>query len=318
MRRNKQDEGKRDEDIFISHHSQDLGFGNSLAESLKKLGHIPVMYHLKHSLEKDNEIFNLKLLNEEMRADFVVCVISQAYLEDTWLQRELVAFYSKEQNEGRVFAIPVLIGSLKDEDVPDELRERERADSRGDDFGRGLSQLRSILDKVAIRSGIDVFISHSSVDAEIAGALVDLLRAAINITSQRIRCTSVDGYRLPAGASTDDALKKEVYDADAFIGIITPSSVKSTYVMFELGARWGARRHLAPVLAAGARNSLLKGPLAGISTLSCEDRGQVQQLVGDVASVLGREKDSESSFEAKVERLLEVSRHRAQRNKLRG
>ena len=53
------------------------------------------------------------------------------------------------------------------------------------------------------KKGIDIFICHSSVDKEFVERLIDLLRSALNIPSANIRCTSIDGYRLPAGATTD-------------------------------------------------------------------------------------------------------------------
>jgi hypothetical protein len=58
-----------------------------------------------------------------------------------------------------------------------------------------------------------VFISHSSADRETAEALAHLLRSALNLTPAEIRCTSVEGYRLPAGASTDQQLRDEIMAA---------------------------------------------------------------------------------------------------------
>jgi hypothetical protein len=48
---------------------------------------------------------------------------------------------------------------------------------------------------------LDIFISHSGKDEKLAAALIDLIIAATNVPHGRIRCTSVDGYRLPGGAN---------------------------------------------------------------------------------------------------------------------
>src|ERR1051325_5172461 len=97
---------------------------------------------------------------------------------------------------------------------------------------------------------IEIFISHSSQDTKVAEALVEVLRNALDIPAAKIRCTSVDGYKLEIGTQTDEQLRKEIYDSIAFIGLITQSSIQSAYVLFELGARWGGHLHLSPVLAA--------------------------------------------------------------------
>jgi hypothetical protein len=69
---------------------------------------------------------------------------------------------------------------------------------------------------------LDVFISHSSRDEEIAKRLITLIRSALNLPATSIRCTSVDGYRLPTGISTDERLRQEIHDSVAFIALLTP------------------------------------------------------------------------------------------------
>jgi hypothetical protein len=106
---------------------------------------------------------------------------------------------------------------------------------------------------------LEVFISHSSDDVDLAKAQVEALQIALMIPAGLIRCTSVDGYRLPLGADSDIFIKREVKSARCFIGLITPASWASAYVLFELGARWGADLPLLPLLA-GIAPRKLGGP----------------------------------------------------------
>lgn len=156
-------------------------------------------------------------------------------------------------------------------------------------------------------SAIEIFISHNSRDAGIAEALINLLRTALNISADRIRCTSVDGYRLPGGASVEEQLRREVHEAKIFLGLITPSSIRSAYVLFELGARWGAKLHLIPLLAAGADYRYLKGPLENLNPLSCDSVAQVHQLLGDMAQGLDKPISNPSSYLRFLEALVESS-----------
>ena len=97
------------------------------------------------------------------------------------------------------------------------------------------------------------------------------MRKSLNLRSTDIRCSSVDGYRLPGGVPTDQSLRAEVHDAELVIGLITPNSLKSIYVSFELGARWGANRPMIPLLASGSNLGNLGGFLAGINALNCSN-----------------------------------------------
>jgi hypothetical protein len=155
---------------------------------------------------------------------------------------------------------------------------------------------------------IDIFISHSSADKEIAKTLIDLLRSAIpSISPDRIRCTSVPGYRLPGGADADDQLRKDMVDARVFIGLVTLESLASTYVLFELGSRWGAQLQLTPVLAAGMSTNELKPPLNRLNAHSCNVGGHLYQLVKEVSAELGLEPASPAVYEVDVTRLVDLS-----------
>jgi hypothetical protein len=156
---------------------------------------------------------------------------------------------------------------------------------------------------------IDIFISHSSADKDIAAALIALLRSAIpSINPVRVRCTSVPGYRLPGGADTDDQLRQDMVDARVFVGLITAESIKSTYVLFELGARWGAGRQLTPLMAAGMPPGALRAPLDRLNAHSCGVPDHLHQLVDEISSKLGLDRVSPAIYSSAVNDLVALSK----------
>ena len=161
----------------------------------------------------------------------------------------------------------------------------------------------------------DIFISHSSQDLEFVKALVDLIEATLKIKPE-IRCTSVPGYKFKTGADTDEGLRREVKNSRLLIGVITPSSMESAFVLFELGGRWIIDKHtMFPVMACGADSSILKGPLEHINATSCYERADIHQLIDDIASELSFEKVKAASYQKKIDRLVELSKNKDKINK---
>lgn len=155
-------------------------------------------------------------------------------------------------------------------------------------------------------AALKLFVSHSSRDFAFVEPLVKLLRSSLNLRAREIRCTSVDGYRLQGGASIEDRLRKDVHDASAFVGIISPSSIDSMYVMFELGARWGAGKHLLPLLAPGTSASVLGGPLAGVTALRLDSAAQLHQLVSDLADLLEITPEPAAVYQSLIDEIVSL------------
>jgi hypothetical protein len=153
---------------------------------------------------------------------------------------------------------------------------------------------------------IVAFISHSSEDEQLAAAIVKLLQSALAIPASSIRCTSVDGYGFPAGVDTAYQIRQDVLRAPVLVGLISRNSLRSTYVLFELGARWGRGKPLIPVLSADISPGQLKGPLAGLNALSCTNRAHLHQLVSDVGRVLDIKPQPPSKYVHHVESVLSV------------
>jgi len=162
-----------------------------------------------------------------------------------------------------------------------------------------------------------VFVSHASEDKKLAGALVELLRSALNMPADKVLCTSVDGYRLPAGRDADEALRQAVLAARTLVGIISPASERSTYVQAEIGGRWVTRKHMIPVTAGGVSPGQVRGPAGRLNALDLSSRPNVQQLISDLGTELRIEPERPEVFAAHVERVVQASKAARTRSKRR-
>src|SRR5260370_4844696 len=201
------------------------------------------------------------------------------------------------------------IGSAWDEHVNQRKQYIEREHLRKPTARRQQMRTEGAKGDDAMRStkpGILVLISHSSKDKTLAEALIDLLRAGLGLLATQIRCTSVDGYRLPAGVNTDAQRRREITDAGVLVGLLTPSSISSTYVLFELGARWGIERPMIPLLA-GVTPEEMRGPHRVLNALSCSNESQLIQFVEDTGRELKIGPQSSSSYLDKVRTVKKLS-----------
>lgn len=144
--------------------------------------------------------------------------------------------------------------------------------------------------RVTAPNGRLVFISHSAKDVALAARLVAVLTAAMRLRKADILCTSVAGCTLEGGAQTHERILAEIRSAPVFIALVTAPSVESSYVLFELGARWAVGKNATPVLGPGESYDRLPGPWKGnVHALRTDDPAKVLQLVEEAANALSRE-----------------------------
>ncbi len=130
-----------------------------------------------------------------------------------------------------------------------------------------------------------IFISHSHSDEAIARKLVDYLFATLTVGDTDIRCTSVPGHRLPPGTNIESQLKKDISGDIALIGLLTQNSLRSRWVLFELGAAWGMGKLVVPILGPEANKDDLPGPLKSYIPVSIEDE-EVAYALNDMIQAL--------------------------------
>lgn len=154
---------------------------------------------------------------------------------------------------------------------------------------------------------VAIFVSHSSKDHELTRAIVDLLTCALTMSQDEIRCTSLPGYKLPAGIPIEEQLRAEVLDSTTLIALVTPNSIRSSYVLFEIGARWGRKLHYFPVFAAGATPHDVNDWLRGINGTDCNDKTDLLALIPVIAKAVGRTAAQPNVYFHHIERVVQAS-----------
>jgi hypothetical protein len=135
-----------------------------------------------------------------------------------------------------------------------------------------------------------IFVSHRESERQVGQLLVEFLLSAIEIEDKSIRCTSVPGHQLSYGQTISSQLKTDLHASSAIFAILTPQSLGSKWVLFELGASWALGKIVVPILGPGLRVSELPGPLVEypcvrVDALDCTAR--LRDSVNQVALQLG-------------------------------
>jgi len=156
---------------------------------------------------------------------------------------------------------------------------------------------------------LDIFVSHSSRDEQLASALINVLETAFG--DIKVRCSSVPGYRFRVGGDYRAQLRAEVDRSRVFIALLTPASLPSSEVLFEIGARWGAERLLLPLLAAGATPTLLSGLLKALQGIDLENYDDLKTVMLQIAEALGKSFSATSAFNGTFGVLQTESKRRA-------
>ena len=124
-----------------------------------------------------------------------------------------------------------------------------------------------------------IFISHSHSDETIADLLVDFLGEAIEVSKGDIRCTSDPNHGLDfSSASISDQLKNDLKNAGALIVLVTVDSLRSPWILFEVGSFWTTDKLVAPIVGPGLDFGDLPGPLKGYRSIRISDENAEDEL----------------------------------------
>jgi hypothetical protein len=270
--------------IYVSYKLEERDLAKQLSEQLERLGHRAVYDAVAVA---PGENWRQVLLDALSAADAVVVLLSERAMGSPFIMGEIGAARALYHAFGHMLLLPVLVGDIPIPSVISDLfAVRIRADKAG------ISQASDEIVKAVAdhftrtRHGYPrVFISHRHNDAPVAQALVSAIETAFHVDPKDLRCTSVHPYRLRAGERTGDRLRAEIRRAEAVLGILTPDTKASSYVLFELGASWGRGGVTFPLLARGASSADVPAPIGDLHTLSLHDEAECHQLMDDLADV---------------------------------
>ena len=77
------------------------------------------------------------------------------------------------------------------------------------------------------------------------------------------------------------------------LGVLSPDTVESAYVMFELGAAWAQRIYTCPLLSKGAEFSHIPGPIFDLAPARLWETNDCHQLLENLQVELDLEWKSE-------------------------
>ena len=91
------------------------------------------------------------------------------------------------------------------------------------------------------RDNISIFVSYAKEDSGPAAELMSQLARQSNF---HIFTAS----KISAGENWRSKIKKELSQSDYFLVLLSPTSVQSKWVQFQLGAAWGLNKFIIPVV----------------------------------------------------------------------
>ncbi len=130
-----------------------------------------------------------------------------------------------------------------------------------------------------------IFISHKESEKQLASMLVEFLIASLDLDDQQIRCTSVPGHQLPFGSTIPEQLKKDINSSSAVVVLLTQESLRSKWVLFEIGASWALGKTIVPILGSGLTHSDLPGPLENYPSVQIESDDASYRLKDSVSQM---------------------------------
>ena len=125
------------------------------------------------------------------------------------------------------------------------------------------------------KDSIRVFVSYAREDKGPASELISQLTRQSNI---HIFTTD----KMSAGENWQSKIKKELSKSDYFLVILSPASINSKWVQFELGAAWGLNKFIIPVVTNEEVVNRIPLELSHLKVIDIEDLKRKPDFIGEI------------------------------------
>lgn len=150
----------------------------------------------------------------------------------------------------------------------------------------------------------EIFVSHAVKDKPLADALVDLLQLGLNVDSERIFCSSLEGLGIPSGANFVDHIKKEIQSPKAVIALISRNYLASQFCLCELGATWAMSHQMFPLLVPPLAYADVQGVMTALQLTKVDHKDGLNQLRDQLQAVLPSKGAATARWENKRDKFL--------------
>lgn len=233
------------------------------------------------------------LTNALRAADVLISLLSEKGLQSNFVASEIGSARILDETRGMLL-LPIIVGTPFQ--VPSFVadyhcfrlpKDANKTIDDPDELDRLASEIHRAIDEhlYAVPKTPSIFVSHRHRDEALARALVNLIEVAFEIDKTDIRCTSVQPYTLSPGDRTSEKLRTEIRAAKVVLGLLSPDTKESKYVLAELGASWGCEVPTFPLLIRGATYEDVPEPLGERSCLTLGKETNCIQLVEEIARV---------------------------------
>ncbi|WP_419779836.1 toll/interleukin-1 receptor domain-containing protein [Maridesulfovibrio sp.] len=134
-----------------------------------------------------------------------------------------------------------------------------------------------------------IFISHAAKDKALVDKLVDLLSTALNITSDKIFCTSIAGLGIDSGENFLTRIKSEIENPKVAIAFITPNYLRSQFCLCEWGAIWAMSHEQIALRIPNLQFDDLSAVISSSQLSNITDIGDMGNVADKLKKVMGLE-----------------------------